>query len=147
MALGEMCAPVVMGGASMDAIAEENRIAEVDPTSDSTGQSNRRWLLPSVNGTDVTLWEDGSCMVAIRRGNPEQWTASALDVMGGRGLDLIEGMTMTAPDDGVRTAYCESGSQPYFLAVTTPGAGANRPAIVVTLMQAKGQRPDFCQTG
>jgi hypothetical protein len=120
-------------------------MVESKPGADTTGQSSQTYRLASFGEVTATLWQDGSCMVGLERGDSEELSAQALASLNARGHAMMPGTSGPAPIDGARKAFCNPDPRPLILAVTTPASkSSKRLALVATLYRAKGGASDIC---
>jgi hypothetical protein len=145
VAFDQVCMPVVLDGGDFVALAKSRYMVEVKPGKDSTGQASQTFRLASFGEVTATLWADGSCMVALERGDSEELSSQALASLSSRGHAMTRGTSGPAPNDGVRIAFCNPDPRPLILAVTTPASkSSKRLALVATLYRAKGGASDIC---
>jgi hypothetical protein len=141
----EVCIPVVLEGGDFVTLAKSRYMVEVKSASDTTGQSSKTFRLASMGEVTATLWEDGSCMVGLERGESDELHAQALSALTSRGHAMKAGVSSPAPNDGARAAFCNADPRPLILVVTKPASkSSKRPALVGTLYRAKGGASDIC---
>lgn len=145
VAFEQVCLPVILDGGDFVTLAKSRYMVEVKPGRDTTGQSSQTFRLASFGEVTATLWEDGSCMVALERGNSEELSSQALASLAARGQVMTRGISGPAANDGARLAFCNPDPRPLILALTTPASKSSRRlALVATLYRAKGGASDIC---
>jgi hypothetical protein len=141
----EVCMPVVLDGADFATTAKSRYMVEGQPSKDATGQSSQSFRLAAFGDVTATLWDDGTCMVGLERGNSDELGNQALAALASRGHVMKPGLAAAASNDGARVAFCNQDPRPLILAVTKPASkSSKRPALVAGLYRAKGGASDIC---
>jgi len=145
--LDKVCIPVALDGGDFLSLVKANGMTETTPSRDTTGQTSQSWRLESGAAGEVTatLWQDGSCMVGIERGDRMKLQALVQVALAGRGHVMKPGLFSMANNGGARQAHCNGDPRPLILAMTWPATQTSqRPALVANLYRAKGGASDIC---
>lgn len=144
----EVCIPVVLDGGDFVTLSKSRHMVETKASTDTTGQSSQSFRVASFGEITATLWADGSCMVALERGDSSELRDQVLASLTARGHAMTRGISGAAPNDGARMAFCNADPRPLVLALTTPASKSSRRlALVATLYRAKGGASDICLRG